>query len=186
MEIIQSPSTNFHSRRGHKPELIVVHVTDGSFPGDLNWLRTPSSQVSVHYLITPAGKVHQLVAEDQAAWHAGRILNPTAKLLKKNLLGQVINPNLYSIGIEVSLQPLASPVPVQMSALKELVRAIARRNGIPLDRNHVIGHKEIYAAKTCPGPIDMNQLVFDLLPPPPTMVEKNEFKNKIINFIQSL
>ena len=91
MQIIQSPSPNFYSRGGYGPEVIVVHVTDGLFPGDLNWLRNPKSQVSSHFLIAPDGTVHQLVAEANAAWHAGRVQNPTAPL-KKN-----VNPNLYCV-----------------------------------------------------------------------------------------
>lgn len=185
MQIIQSPSTNhYNGRNGYKPELIVVHITDGYFPGDLNWLRGASQPpVSSSYFIAPDGTAHQLVDDANGAWHAGRILNPTFKLFK----GMNINPNWYTIGIEVSCKPPAVPTPAQMIVLKQLIKELCVKHNIPVDRDHVIGHKEIFSAKTCPGPINMDQLVAEMaVVPPPTMVDKEEFKKKIINYIQSL
>lgn len=196
MNIIQSPSTNFYKGRfGHKPELIVVHCTDGFFPSDLTWLRGASNPpVSSSYYVAPDGATHQLVDDANGAWHAGRVLNPTAKLLKKNTTGVVINPNYYTIGIEVSLRPPAIAGAAQWSSLKELIKELCAKHNIPIDRDHIIGHKEIYSGKTCPGTINVDQLVVELavpappvpVPVPPNMVDKTEFKNKIINYIQSL
>jgi len=53
-------------------EMIVLHATVGSAKSALDWLTSPASKVSTHYLIDNAGKVYQLVADDQVAWHAGR------------------------------------------------------------------------------------------------------------------
>lgn len=189
MNIIQSPSKNFYNGRfGYKPELIVVHCTDGFFPSDLAWLRGASNpSVSSSYYIAPDGTTHQLVDDANGAWHAGRVLNPTAKLLKPG-----INPNYYSIGIEVSLKPPATIQPEQRTSLKELIRELAARHGIPIDRDHIIGHKEIFSGKTCPGTINVDQLVADMAVPapvpvpPPVMVDKEVFKKTIINYIQSL
>src|SRR3990167_1220116 len=156
LNIIQSTSKNFFKgRSGHKPELIVVHCTDGAHPGDLNWLRGGgTSQVSSHYLVTPGGEVIQLVKDEDVAWHAGVVVSPTARLLKPG-----INPNLYTIGIETSLRPGAVMNEAQARALKELVKLVAERHGIALDRDHVIGHKEIRASKSCPGTISVDKLV---------------------------
>jgi len=193
MQIIQSPSKNSYSRQGYKPELIVIHCTDGFFPGDLNWLRNTSgqSQVSSHYVISPAGAVHQLVDDSLAAWHAGRDFNPTARLLKKNSLGSIINANFYSIGIEISLKPPVIAPAVQWQAIKELVQYLATKHGIPLDRDHIIGHKEIFGKKTCPGTINVDQLVAELqpkppVPPPAPEWNKEEYRRTIINFIKNL
>jgi hypothetical protein len=42
----------------------------------------------------------------------------------------------------------------------EMVRSICSRWNIPIDRNHVIGHHEIYSLKTCPGhKVDLNKLI---------------------------
>jgi len=41
-----------------------------------------------------------------------------------------------------------------------LVTEICNRWSIPIDRDHVIGHREIYARKTCPGTwIDLDDFV---------------------------
>ncbi len=186
MQILQSPSKNyFKGRSGYKPELIVVHCTDGAFPGDLNWLKGGgTSQVSSHYLVAPSGEVYQLVQDEDVAWHAGVVVEPSARLLKPG-----VNPNLYTIGIETSLRPNARMTEAQECALKELVKLVAERHGIPLDRDHVIGHKEIRATKSCPGTISVDKLVMELQSPPDVpsnMVDKETFKRTIINFIKTL
>lgn len=174
MNIIQSPSPNFDGRSGYKPELIVVHCTDGFFPSDLEYLRNPNPDspvgpVSAHYVVSPAGAVHQLVQESSRAWHAGRVDNPSAKLLKKNpVTGAFINPNYYSVGIETSLKLPGITPAVQYQALKELIKDIAVRNSIPIDRDHIVGHHEIFNPKTCPGTISVDQIVSELSAPIPT------------------
>jgi len=82
--------------------------------------------------------------------------------------------NPKSIGIElVNLGPVCTDYPnsiycrnaldangkkwetysdAQINALAELVSGIASRNGIPLDREHIIGHYQITNYKTDPGP----------------------------------
>src|SRR3990167_10556887 len=148
MNIIQSPSKNFYKGRfGFKPELIVVHCTDGFYPSDLAWLRglDPRSQVSSSYYIAPDGAVHQLVDDANGAWHAGVVSNPTAKMVASR---PGINPNYYSIGIEVSLRPPAVTGTAQYEALKDLIRHLANKHSISIDRSHIVGHKEIRHAKT--------------------------------------
>lgn len=190
MNIQQSPSKNFYNGRfGYKPELIVVHCTDGAYPSDLNWLRGASNPpVSSSYYISPSGEVHQLVDDANGAWHAGVVSGPTAKLLKRNTAGVVINPNYYTLGIEVSLRGNEEIRQEQWASLKELVSHLAAKHGIPIDRDHIIGHKEIRNTKTCPGLISVDKLVAELVQPlpPSNMVDKEELKNKIINYIKSL
>src|SRR3990167_5664498 len=152
MNITHSPSPNFYDRKGYKPEIIVTHCTDGYWPSDMDWLRNPASQVSSHFIISPSGEIHQLVAEENVAWHAGRIKNPTAPL-KKNALGMLVNPNWYSLGIEVSLKPPALMTPAQEKSWLWLVKEyLSPKWNIPLDRAHNWGHHEIFADKTCPAP----------------------------------
>lgn len=191
MNIVKSPSPNFYSRQGYKPELIVVHITDGYFPSDLEWLRNPSppppvGPVSSHDLIAPNGDVHELVDWQNGAWHAGRVLNPTAKFLKKNWLGSYINPNFYSYGIEVSCKPPAVPTPAQFESLKQRIKDRLALFALPVNRDRVVGHHEIFSTKTCPAPIDVDKLVIELVAPPPNMVDKEAFKLKIIEAIKNL
>lgn len=71
------PSPNHSSRNGTPISMIVLHATVGSYASALAWLRNPQpdhpdDRVSTHYLIRKDGHIAQLVADDQAAWHAGR------------------------------------------------------------------------------------------------------------------
>jgi N-acetylmuramoyl-L-alanine amidase len=190
MNFIHSPSTNYTAgRSGYAPEAIVVHCTDGFFPSDLGWLRNPESQVSAHYVVGPNGEVHQLVLDGNTAWHAGKVLDPTWTGIKRaGLLQTFVNPNFYTIGIEVSLRPPALMPEAQNASLQALIKLLATTHGIKLDRQHIIGHKEIRGDKTCPGTINMDRLVGELAAPvvDPAMVNKEEMKRNIINYIKSL
>jgi N-acetyl-anhydromuramyl-L-alanine amidase AmpD len=62
---------------------VVMHTTEGHIAGDLTALTTGSA--SAHYLIDRTGKVYQLVANSDIAYHAGNLLY-----------------NRRSIGIELS------------------------------------------------------------------------------------
>lgn len=45
-------------------------------------------------------------------------------------------------------------------ASSNLIRDISNRWQIPLDRDHLVGHHEIFAKKTCPGfKVDLNKLI---------------------------
>ena len=69
------------------------------------------------------------------------------------------NPNGYSIGIEHEGDGTHELTDLQRAASIALIRDIAARHGIPIDRTHVVGHHEIFAPKTCPGAIDVDALV---------------------------
>lgn len=189
MNIIQSPSKNFGSREGHAIDTIVIHCTDGYFPGDLEWLKgAPGSSVSSHYLIAPLGPVYSLVDDANTAWHAGLIVKPTINLRKDNI-GVYVNPNLYSLGIETSFKLPGTYTAEQWVALKELVKFLCAKHNIPIDRKHILAHHEIRSDKVCPASLSVDTLVSELTivtPPPAIMVEKEAFKKQIINYINSL
>ena len=44
--------------------------------------------------------MHQYVKECDTAFHAGVVVNPIWKGLRKNAAGEHVNPNFYTIGIE--------------------------------------------------------------------------------------
>src|SRR3989454_11039292 len=114
-------------RGGAQTTTIVIHETDGSYSSAMNWFRRPGSNASAHYLVRAwDGEITQLVAETDTAYHA-RDANP------------------WTIGIEHEFYlrqgVLHTDAQYRSSAL--LVCAIARRYDIPLDRNHIVGHREL-------------------------------------------
>lgn len=64
-------SPNFSSRHGAAVSMLVYHASGGTLASALAWLTSPASRVSSHFAIGKTGVIYQLVANDQAAWHAG-------------------------------------------------------------------------------------------------------------------
>jgi len=134
----------------------VVHTNVGTFDSTISWFADARSGVSAHYLVALDGRVVQFVDERDTARHAGRVKDATADFVTDE------NPNLYTIGIEfedggapdAAFRPAA-----QYAAGALIISAAAERWGIPLDRRHVVGHREIYAEKTCPGNFDIDRLI---------------------------
>jgi hypothetical protein len=96
-------------RNGHVPDLVVIHVTEGDAHSVRSWFNNPVAEVSAHYMVCKDGAIDRFVAEDDTAWHAGRVDHPTADLV---LARPGVNPNAYSIGIEhegSGTEPLTEP-----------------------------------------------------------------------------
>lgn len=154
-------SPNFAAgRRGHRPLAIVIHIAEGHVASVDSWFRSMQSKVSAHYLVTQAGKLRQYVREEDTAWHTGLVRNPTWTGLKRDAAGAIVNPNLYTIGVEHEGLATAAWSASMYARSAMLLAELHVRWGIPLDRSHVVGHREIRADKTCPGfVVDLNRLV---------------------------
>ncbi len=139
---------------GLQPEAIVIHIMDGSFAAGESVFADPTTQKSAHYGISREGVVHQYVHEGDTAFHAGIVVEPTWDLLKPG-----VNPNFYTVGIEHEGLAIDVWTEAQMEASAALVEQIGTRWGILLDGEHVIRHHQIRATKTCPGGLDVGQLL---------------------------
>lgn len=140
MTIIQKPAVNW-SNTTYTKDLIILHKTLGIYPGDLSWLTSKRSGVSANYLINREGQIFQLVPDDKMAWHSGRILAPSelAKQILKIKWGRYVNPNKYSIGIEMTALKAQDFTKKQEDACVWLIQKI----GITT----ILTHKEIYVTK---------------------------------------
>lgn len=134
-------------RGGREPIAIVLHIMEGTLSGTDSWFRNPQAQVSSHYGVGKSGDVWQWVDEYDTAWGNGRIYKPVWKDYEKG-----VNPNSTTISIEHegwTGQPWTEEM---YKADTFLIKEIAKRWGIPLNRDHIIGHNEIYGKKpNCPG-----------------------------------
>jgi len=146
---IWKTSPNFWSgRKGYKPEAVVIHIMDGTLAGTDAWFADPASQVSAHFGIGKNGEVHQYVKDEDSAWHAGRIDNPDWKIIKLNN----VNPNLYTIGIEHEGKPDDVWADAMKQASAALIKELCSKWQIPIDRDHIIGHYQIFSKKpNCPA-----------------------------------
>ncbi len=155
-------SPNYSERRGQIPFAIIFHIMDGTLAGTDSWLQNKSSGVSYHYGLGNRGEIHQYVQEEFAAWHAGKVDNPTWKHYGG------INPNWITIGIALEGRP-GDPVSEEMfNSLLSLTADIVTRRRIEVNREYLVGHYEIRtpARANCPGPaFPWNKLLQELASP---------------------
>ncbi|MCP9959296.1 N-acetylmuramoyl-L-alanine amidase [Streptomyces sudanensis] len=120
---------------GHDIRYIAIHDTEGSYDGSLAVFQNSNTYASAHYMVRASdGLVTQLVENKNEAWHAGN----------KTL-------NVHSIGIEhegYAIKEGSWYTEPQYESSAALVKHLAAKYGIPLDREHIIGHDEI------PGVLD--------------------------------
>lgn len=138
MTITQKPSPNFDSNRV-KIDRILIHWIVGNLAAADAQFAKPNS-TSAHYGIEN-NEVHQYVLENKVAYHAGNY--PF---------------NQRSIGIEHSAAPDRPASEETYKTSGQLVREIAQRHGIPLDRQHIMRHSEVVATQCC-GTVDVDKII---------------------------
>ncbi len=166
-----APVEDFSWEREFAPEYVMIHFTSAVLlsrdePYNIDAVRKifADSGVSIHYIIDRDGEVHCYIPETRAAWHAGKGAFADDERLTNAM-------NKYSIGIELlaigSKRDMAQYMTAeeyeaidksfigftdeQYESLSKLVTDICERNGIPFNREHVIGHGEYNPSKSDPG-----------------------------------
>jgi len=130
----------------HRPEAIVIHILSGTLEEAKGRFYDSRTATSAHYGVGKNGEVHQYVEERDTAFHAGIVVNPSWRLLKK-----AVNPNFYTIGIEHEGMPEDAWDEMLYDASASLIAEIAGRWEILLDEDSVIMHSQIRASRVCPG-----------------------------------
>ena len=122
-------------------DFIVIHWFGiGTLSSANTRFQNKDAQASAHYGIS--GKtIYQWVEEQDTAWHAG-----------------VFDINQRSIGIEHDATTEKNMSEETYITSANLIREICQRHNIPLDRDHIKGHKE-FKATQCPGTIDIDKLI---------------------------
>lgn len=116
---------------------VVIHITDGAgnARNTARYFATMDDgrQVSAHYVVGQQGEIFQCVRDEDTAWHAQ-------------------GGNADSIGIENSARtrgtngkddPGLAVSELNYRATATLVRHLCAKHGIPMDRQHIIGHNEV-------------------------------------------
>ncbi len=152
------------------PDVVVCHITEGSYIGAVSWLKNPKAQASAHFVVSRKGEITQLVDLRDTAWANGTSYTPTiiegstAKIVRE----RKTNANAYTVSIEhegVYAKTGGSLTEEQEKATVYLIEYINEElkkiygKGIEFDREHIIGHYEISpkAKPHCPG----NKFPFD-------------------------
>lgn len=160
MQIIDKAVPSFNERNGHKPVVIVNHISVGSMGSMFNTFHNPSNRASSHYGVGRDGSIAQYVPMGQAAWTQGKIQAPTAPIIKQ--LGG--DPNKYAVSIEhegyegngldgdlTEAQFYATCwLHKHIQSGVELIYGVR----IPLNSHQVLGHYQIDSKgkPNCPGP----------------------------------
>lgn len=141
------PSPNHGERIGcAAPDMILLHYTGAPSgeardawlrdPGGqaLDWLASPQSGVSSHYLVHEDGRIVQLVSEARRAWHAGR----ASWRGEADLNSRSIGVEIANLGHEAGLPDFPD---AQIEAVIALCRDVVARHAIPPER--VLAHSDV-------------------------------------------
>jgi len=185
-----------------KKTVVVLHFTLGSYGGAVSWLLNANrpNRSSAHFVIgRKEGEITQLVKITDIAWHAGAVSNPNdraKKIMLKNLDGTYVNPNQYTIGIELAagydvdqdgvVEPNENDITEwQYQQLTELVKSFANNpdTSFVLEAKNIVIHGDITDYKEKPE-IVRSELLKRLFPVQP--VNKEAIKSQIINLLNQL
>jgi N-acetylmuramoyl-L-alanine amidase CwlA len=135
-------SNNYGSRYNNKIQYVILHWIAGTLESCDATFQNPTRYASAHYGVGDSD-VHQYVSENDCAWHAGNLLM-----------------NRQSIGIETEGSPTLPITEASYKTLAELVKDICNRYSIPIDREHIKGHREVSDKATqCPGTLDIDKVI---------------------------
>jgi hypothetical protein len=127
-------------------------------PGVINMMITGSRQVSSNYVISNEGRITGVVPEELRAWTSG----------SKSDGGRGAAWDRKSITFEIANSSMGGDWPVSAKAQEataQVVADVARRYGIILNRDTVVGHRELWTRHrasyptACPGGLDMDWIV---------------------------
>jgi hypothetical protein len=117
-------------RDGNTIRFIVIHDTELPYDATLQAFQNPATAGSAHYLVRSSdGHVTQVVPTGDVAWHADNW-----------------SVNAESIGIEhegIAAEGASWYTEALYQSSSRLVRYLAKRFDIPLDRRHIFGHDEV-------------------------------------------
>jgi N-acetyl-anhydromuramyl-L-alanine amidase AmpD len=107
---------------------VVIHVTQGSYASAVKVFQDPDHRAAAHYIVRKDGRVTQMIRELDVAFHAGNR-----------------DYNERSIGIEHEgfVDRPEDFTDAMYTASARLTAEICGRYGIPVDREHLIGHVEV-------------------------------------------
>lgn len=157
-----SKSPNYMSRHGWTPDMIVLHVCEGSFNGSVSWLSNPKSGTSSHFVTGKNGELEQLVDLDKASWCNGTSIKEGAKYDYRRSTNRLVrerktNANYYTISIENEgysyKDGCGELTEAQYQTVLKLCKDLIAKYNIPVDREHIVGHYEIAPKEKpyCPG-----------------------------------
>lgn len=157
--VVQADVTNYYLPENHgsvanQPKGWVLHTPEEAAddnPVTPYYFQIPSLGASTHYFVATHGAIYQMVPERCAAIANGVVGKPYPVWANPNssLNWQTLNVEIE--GFASSIQDTLLVGGMQFNALLNLIKERAGTYGIPLDREHIIGHYEVSVERTDPG-----------------------------------
>ncbi len=140
MNLIWKGSPNFSGNMGVKTHIVIHWFGMGDLESANATFQRASgdNRTSAHYGISD-NTVYQWVHEANVALHA-------------------FSANPYSIGIEHHARADYPATDATYKTSSQLVAEIAGRHHIPLDRQHIIPHRQVVNTQ-CPGTLDLDRII---------------------------
>lgn len=139
------------TRSGTKIGFIQLHhQASTNDDATINMMVSGSRQVSANYTVSNEGRATLVVDENERAWTSGSPIDDKAAITFEI-------ENESTNGWTISAKAFEK--------VAQMVAEISGRYGIPLDRTHVYGHRELYQryrrsyATACPGGLDLDGVV---------------------------
>lgn len=152
-------STQSSSRQGTKIDRVIVHhCANTNARAVVDMMTIPTKQVSANYVMTAEGPIG-VVREELRAFTSGSSSDSGkgAAYDRRAITVETVNSTM---GPDWRFDPRT------IEHLARLIADVATRYGFPIDRDHVIGHRELYSRygasypTACPGPsMDLDALV---------------------------
>jgi hypothetical protein len=114
--------------RDYPVDMVIIHDTEGSYGSAIQEFQNPAAQSSAHYVVSDLGQITQMVAEHDIAWHAGN-WDYNTRAIGIEHEGYAYTPGFYTDAM--------------YKASAQLTGSICSRWGVPMNRQHVIGHSEV-------------------------------------------
>ncbi|WP_030942792.1 N-acetylmuramoyl-L-alanine amidase [Streptomyces sp. NRRL S-646] len=128
---LAASSANY--RRADRPDdysidRVIIHVTQGGFASAVKAFQDPDHKAAAHYIVRQDGHITQMIRELDVAFQAGNR-----------------EYNERSVGIEHEgfVERRSSFTDAMYASSARLTAGICKRYGIPVDREHIIGHVEV-------------------------------------------
>lgn len=148
----------YDDRKGAKIDMVILHHSATTNTDQvLQMMTTGSRRVSANYVVKDR-RVVGVVSEEHRAWTSG----------SPNDDGRGAAMDRRAITFEIQNERNGDPWPVSAASHETVAQLVAdfhRRYGIPLDRDHIVGHRELWTrwrasyATACPGGLDIDAIV---------------------------
>lgn len=153
-----TPAAVSDRKPGIAVDRIVIHTMEGSYEGSVRWATYPRQKRAESFQARRGGTLESWLASSltfptAAHYYVSRTGDATQMVADNKKCSHANSYNSRSIGIEHEGRAAVNDFPdamLQKSA--RMVAALCRTHGIPVDREHIIGHSEVPGAThTDPG-----------------------------------